>query len=134
MQHWLREETMNVQTALLASQGEIAVSQLCLPCNVFKDYIVLMLRCPGDIALTYHLEVRLHYLFNVSESWQIALQGIGIMGEWLQCVDLPGFAETQAQHVRGEISQVDADLVSSDDGNSGARWRVWPTKMTTWTT
>ena len=43
MQRWLREETMNVQTALLASQGEIAVSQLCLPCNAFKEYVALML-------------------------------------------------------------------------------------------
>ena len=30
MQHWLREETMNVQATLQASQGEFAVSQLYL--------------------------------------------------------------------------------------------------------
>jgi hypothetical protein len=30
MQHWLREETMNVQAALQASQGEFAVSRLYL--------------------------------------------------------------------------------------------------------
>ena len=82
--------------------------------------IVLTLGCPGDIALAYHLEVHLHYLFNVSESWWIALQHIGIMGEWLQHADLPGFTDTHAQHVRGEISQVDVDLVSSDDSNSGS--------------
>ena len=34
-------------------------------------------------------------------------------------MDLPGFTDTHAQHVQGEISQVDADLVSSDDSNSG---------------
>ena len=45
--------------------------------------IVLTLGCPGDIMLVYHLEVHLHYLFDVSESWRIALQCIGMMGEWL---------------------------------------------------
>jgi len=71
-----------------------------------------------DPSLAYQLEVRLHYLYDVSEKWRMAIQPIGIDGEWMQHSDLPGASQTRACHSRGKLDLDSSDLFSSDDGGS----------------